>query len=302
MKEEQLLDNTLGILEKDGAAKAYEYILLNKKLLDDYGSQLYNFLYCLSASIGLKDDSLAWIKEAVIDKGYWYRPSVFEDSDLDSIRNEAVFAEYKKISDARYYEASKAASTLCTWKKAKAAKLALVLHGNQQNMFAGREYWQFLKNEGYQIEYVQSRDVDSYMLYRWEESSKPQLDKIIGQIPWDEYKSRALCGFSAGCNEILKTLLSTPVLCEEIILLSPWIPIIDENLEKLAAVIEKVRIRIICGENDHDCLPYAKRLAKEMAKKGADCTLQVIGGLGHSYPSESYCPSTHSNAHKTNSL
>jgi len=160
----------------------------------------------------------------------------------------------------------------------------LVLHGNQQNMTAGREYWQFLKAEGYQVEYVQSRIVDSHMLYRWEDSSEIQLDGVIEKIPWGKYDVRALCGFSAGCNEILKTLSSKPIACEEIVLQSPWIPAIDGSLDGLMLALEKTRIRIICGENDGDCLPYAKRLAKEAGRRGLNCELQVINGLGHEYP------------------
>jgi len=51
--------------------------------------------------------------------------------------------------------------------------------------------------------------------------------------------------------------------CEKIILQSPWIPMIDDNLDRLMAALNKVEIEIICGENDDDCLPYAKKLAEE---------------------------------------
>ena len=116
MTEEDLLDKALEILEESGAAESYRFILANKACAGAHSSQLYNFLYCLGAAIGAKDESLKWMKEAIIGKGYWYRPEVFEDGDLDSVRAEAAFSECKKISDARYNAALKNAAALCTWK------------------------------------------------------------------------------------------------------------------------------------------------------------------------------------------
>ena len=286
MRENQLLDKTLTILSEKGASEAYNYLLTNKGLVTRHSSQLYNFLYCLSAIIGAKDESLSWIREAIIDKGYWYRPDVFQDDDLDLIRNEAAFLECKNISDERYYEELQRTKTLCTWKKIKSTKLALVLHGNQQNMDSDNGYWRYLEKDEYQVEYVQSRTIDSHMLYRWEDDGEIQLDEVIEKLEWEKYSTHALCGFSAGCNEILKTLLNTDIKCEKIILQSPWIPVIDEFLYALLKALSGVSIEIICGENDDDCLPYAKKLADEAIKLGLDCNLQIIIGLGHDFPSE----------------
>ena len=286
MREEQLLDKTLEILRENGASEAYNYLLSNKDLIDEHSGQLYNFLYCLSAVVGAKGESLAWLREAIMDKGYWYRPEVLEDDDLELIRNESGYLECKKISDERYYEALKTTKTLCTWAEIKSEKLALVLHGNQQNIHSDNGYWKRLERCGYQVEYVQSKLIDSHMLYRWEDNEETQLDNIIEGLPWDKYTTRELCGFSAGCNEILKTLLKTGIPCEKIILQSPWIPMIEDSIDGLIKVLTGVGIEIICGENDDDCLPNARKFADEAVKQGLDCKLQIIEGLGHSYPIE----------------
>ena len=283
-KEELLLDETLKILNEDGVTEAYRYLLAQKEHLDDHSSQLYNFLYCLASLAGAKSEALAWLKEAIVEKGYWYRPEVFEDEDLNLIRDCDEFTEYKKISDKKYHQALKESKTLCTWEEVKKDKLALVLHGNQQNMFFGRDYWNFLDGEGYQLEYVQSKTIDSHNLYRWEDEGETQLDEIIFKISWGDYSHTALCGFSAGCNEILKTLLRGDVKCGKIILVCPWIPMIDKYLNELITALKNVKIGIICGGEDEDCLPYAKKLYEEAKEKGLDCDLKVIGGWGHSYP------------------
>lgn len=283
--EEQLLNTTLDVLEECGATEAYQYIIANKGFLEEYSSQVYNFLYCLSALSGLKADALAWIKEAVIEKKYWYRPEVLEDSDLDSIRNEEIFKECRKISDKKYQKALKNTSTLCTWNTFKSNKLALVLHGNQQNISMCQE-WNGMESNGYQVEYVQSKIIDSYKLYRWENDSEIQLNQVVDTIEWGKYDSHILCGFSAGCNEILKTLLHGYIKCEGIIFQSPWMPVIDENIEKIMDILEgnKIWIQLICGKNDKDCSPLAEKFIAKADERKIKCGIEWIEDLGHSYP------------------
>ena len=284
--EEQLLSKAIEILNSNGTIEAYKYLLSQKEHLNDYSSQLYNFLYCLASSTGAKGEALAWLREAIVQKGYWYRPEVFEDEDLDLIRDSEEFLKYKNISDEKYYKALETTNTICTWREKSSDKLALILHGNQQNMFSGRDYWCFLKDEGYQIEYVQSKTIDSYNLYRWEDKGEVQLDKIASEIYWGKYSHTALCGFSAGCNEILKTLAFTDVACDKVILICPWIPVLDENLDEITTALKNktVDIVIVCGENDKDCLPYAKKLHKVAEESGIRCNLEVVKGCGHNYP------------------
>jgi hypothetical protein len=283
MLEDKLLDNTLDILNKNGASAAYTYLLLNKDNVENLSSQAYNFLYCLSAMLNLKSESLAWIREVIIDKEYWYRPEVFDDEDLLCISDEPEFLKYKSISDERYYKAFEKTNTICTLQEINKNKLVLVLHGNQQNIHSCGDFWLYLEKQGYQVEYVQSKTIDSYMLYRWEDEGETQLDKVINKLPWDKYDSHTLCGFSAGCNEILKTLLNSTVKCDKVILHSPWIPIVDTKLDELLQALHNINIEIICGENDEDCLPNAKKLADKVIEQGLKCSLNIVKGLGHSY-------------------
>lgn len=86
----------------------------HKSDLTSCSSQLYNFLYCFSAVAGLKKEALEWLREAIEGKKYWYRPEVFDDSDLDSLRSDSMFQKCKEISDTRYYEELSKAKTVCT--------------------------------------------------------------------------------------------------------------------------------------------------------------------------------------------
>lgn len=54
-----------------------------------------------------------------MEKGLWYRPEVYEDEDLDSIREDDRFKEYSSLSLVRYLEASKTVETEFTWQSTK---------------------------------------------------------------------------------------------------------------------------------------------------------------------------------------
>jgi hypothetical protein len=223
MTENQLLNSTLEILENEGAEQAYTYIVEKKNEVNSYNSQIYNFLYCLAAVCGNREEALSWLEEAIIKNEYWYRPEVFDDSDLESLQGDVRFVNCKFISARRYLEANKTAKTINTWKDVSSPRLLLALHGNQQNIQMCKENWDFMKDYGYQVEYVQSCELDSYDLYRWEDngSGDSQLHEVIQSMEWNRYQQHILSGFSAGCNVILKALTKYDFKFEQIILQSP---------------------------------------------------------------------------------
>jgi len=265
MDENKLLNVTMEILDNQGAELAYSYLIQNQNSVTvSSRSQIYNFLYCLAAASGKKEEAFSWLEEAIVTKGYWYRPEVFNDSDLVTLIGEERFEHYKSISEERYLAAEKTAKTVCTWMSNISDKILLALHGNQQNIQISKTYWEFMKKSGYQVEYIQSCELDSYQLYRWEDNGTGdcQLNKVCNKIGWNNYGTRILCGFSSGCNVILKALSKNEIVCDYIILQSPWIPAVYEELDDILISLKKnnIKILMICGDCDEDCAPLAQIL------------------------------------------
>ncbi|MDA3812099.1 MAG: hypothetical protein PF518_17405 [Spirochaetaceae bacterium] len=188
----------------------------------------------------------------------------------------------KKRSNERYLKALEKAKTVFTWNGIEGNNIITVLHGNQQNNDISKEYWsEFIKID-YQIEYLQ--------LFRWgDEGDGPiQLENAISNIEWDKYSCRILAGFSAGCNTILRALNETKVHCDKIILQSPWIPSFeaepDEIIKKL--IEKKIKVLIICGLNDKDCLSQSLIFESKAKESGLECQAIFTEGLGHEYPND----------------
>ncbi len=287
MNENKLLNQTLELLDKDGNNAAYLFLQENIGKLKNISSQVYNYLYCLAATSNKKSEAIEWLEEAIINNGFWYRPENFSDDDLESLQGNERFEKCKSLSYKRYQEAVNNSNTVCTWKKRERNKLVLILHGNQQNIQVSSQNWDIFTDD-YQVEYIQSKDIDSIELFRWEEDAKEQVTKIIKNIEWIWYDKRLLCGYSSGCNEILKALLSKKIECEYIVLLAPWIPIINDQLDEILNLLKykNIKVFISCGTQDKDCFSLARKFEKSAAENGIDIKKNWSKGLAHDIPKD----------------
>ena len=85
-KENDLLEETLSIAE-NGYAEAYRFLLGEyEKNPENYGPQTLYFLACLAGGACLPEKALEWLRKAILDNGWWYRPEVLEDDDLASLK------------------------------------------------------------------------------------------------------------------------------------------------------------------------------------------------------------------------
>jgi len=288
MNEMQLLNNTIELIGDDGTLEAYNYLVSNISALEVISSQVYNFLYCLAATSEKKEEALDWLEKAVGDNELWYRPEVFEDEDLDTLREEDRFKTYCDLSEERYLNALKDTKTLCTWKNKTHQDIILALHGNQQNNDINKVYWDFLKSDHLQVEYIQSEELDSYQLFRWEDNGlgPDQLHKTLKNIEWDTYEHKILSGFSAGCNTILRTLIEKHVNCDKIIMMAPWMPIVEEQVTEIIETLKTkgIEVLMICGKEDEDCLPQCQLFEKKANELDLEIKTHYIDGLGHDYP------------------
>jgi len=140
------------------------------------------------------------------------------------------------------------------------------------------------------VEYLQSHEIDSYQLYRWEDDGDgpSQVKNALHTIDSSQYTSIILAGFSAGCNTILRAIKEEDVVCDKIILQSPWIPMIENELEDLIDVSLKKEIEIlmVCGQNDEVSLSQCVEFDKSAKEAGLKCRTILVDGLGHEYPND----------------
>lgn len=293
-QEADLLEQVLSIAEAD-YAQAYRFLQdAYEKSPDAYGPQTLYFLACLAGGSGLSEAALGWLRTAIDDNGWWYRPEVLIDDDLEALNSSPAFLSLKAISDARYQKA-RASSKAVFSREAKTAKnLFLAVHGNTQNADIAREDWApvLAKNGCWQLETVQSAEPDGCGTYRWSYDmvSFQPVAGALEAMQAEGYEKIVCGGFSAGCDMLLRTICFTPARCDVLALQSPWIPVLQEHTDALVQALREkhVALRIFCGLEDEDCLPPARQLYAAAKDASLPVTLTTQAHTRHQFPEKPY--------------
>lgn len=293
-KENDVLEETLSIAE-NGYAAAYQFLLEEyEKNPENYGPQTQYFLACLAGGANSPENALEWLRKAILDNGWWYRPEVLEDEDLASLKNNPAFISLKSVSDHRYADALSGTKEVFTWKRKTADNLFLSVHGNTQNGQIARDDWKPLLRETaqWQLETIQSAEPDGYGTYRWSYDmvSYVPVAEAMEQMQNQGYNKIACGGFSAGCDMLLRAIVFTPARCDMLILQSPWIPLLQDHTEALVNALRQknIALNIFCGSEDEDCLPMAKQLYEAAAREGIHVEIVVQEGNRHQFSEEPF--------------
>ena len=293
-KENDVLETTLSIAEK-GYPEAYRFLRnACEESPDSFGPQTFYFLACLAGGANMPETALEWLRKAIQDRCWWYRPEVLEDDDLAALKDDAAFLSLKAISDERYADAFSKSRAIFSWEKKKTDNLFLAIHGNTQNSAQASADWEPIigENGQWQIETVQSAEPDGYGTYRWSYDSTSCLPVVhsMEKVQDQGYHKIACGGFSAGCDMLLRAVTCSPARCDLLILQSPWIPILQEQAEDVVRAIyqKNIELRIFCGAEDEDCLPMAKQLYAVTKQAGCNVTLTVQENIRHQFPAQPY--------------
>ena len=293
-KENDILETTLSIAEK-GYPEAYRFLRnACEESPDSFGPQTFYFLACLAGGANMPGTALEWLRKAIQDRSWWYRPEVLEDDDLAALKNDAAFLSLKAISDDRYGAAVSKSKAIFSWKKKTADNLFLAIHGNTQNGDVARADWEPIVGTcgPWQLETVQSAEPDGYGTYRWsyDNTSCLLVANSLKRVQNQGYHKIACGGFSAGCDMLLRAVAFSPAGCDLLLLQSPWIPVLQEHAEAVVRAISQknIALRIFCGAEDEDCLPLAEQLYAVTKQAGCNVTLTVQENTRHQFPAQLY--------------
>ena len=295
-KESDILERTLSIAE-NGYSEAYDFLLsAYEKDADSFGAgpQTLYFLSCLAGGANMPEESLNWLRKSIKDNGWWYRPEVLEDDDLDVLKENSEFLMLKSVSDARYEDAVRSSKPLFSWKDKTADNLFLAVHGNTQNGRIAREDWTPIvgEDESRQLETIQSGEPDGYGTYRWSYNTDSYLSvaDAVAKVQSMGYQKIVCGGFSSGCDMLLRTVAFTRIRCDLLVLQSPWIPLLNTHAADLVRAIREknIALRIFCGSEDEDCLPLAKQLYKLAKREELDVKFSIQENSRHQFPAKPY--------------
>jgi pimeloyl-ACP methyl ester carboxylesterase len=275
--------------------ESYDLITEQAESPDAIPALVYYFRFSFACRAGLHDLALSLLREAIIDRGFWYSPDHLGDEDLEPLRGLSEFNELVEISAEREGIAARDARSemeivLPGNGGDKRPALVVALHGNQFNIRTTRLNWNGEALSDCLLAFPQSSHAVCTDAYSWvgpgigSEELVSHLDEILTKNHVDRDRT-ILGGFSAGGRVVLHTILKRKVKAKGIILLGPWLPDLV-SLEPLIPNLRSagVRVYLMCGDHDEDCFDSSNRLAELLEENGVSFQHRVVAGMGHSFP------------------
>lgn len=284
-------------LYKDGEyLAAYDLVTRNATMVGGNPAQIFNFRYSFACRSGRPGLAMYILKEAVIDRGFWYSyDNLFSDDDLEPLR---ALPEFRRMADickereVAAKDASRPELTLVLPEgDANEERVVLVaLHGNEESARQAQAQWAAGNESRYMMAFPQSSQVGFTDGHYWNDMEKgvSELMTHVRHIQ-DRFslegKDVVLGGFSAGARVVLHALLEDEVEVGGFVMVAPWLPDLEVLGPRLRSLRRKqVRGFVICGDQDQDCKGPTGRLAQMMEGEGIPHRYMSVPGLDHDLP------------------
>ena len=286
----QLLNETLHCYASKGSLEAYTYIMEHAKGIVGNEAQIYNFKYALASAAGLEEEALHLMKEAIIEKGFWYGYEyLISDDDLKPLHKFEEFHQMVQLCKEREELAKKTERADVKYiESKKKEKLFIAMHGDQENIGIIEPYWKSVLVQNYTLALPQSSKIqfsDGFVwddLHRGKEELKEHYDKLIENRTVEHV---IIGGFSAGARVALYTILQKDIAVDGFIFMAPWLPEVEEWNELLGVLQDKhIKGYIVCGDQDEDCFECTQQFVQLLRDKNIEHKYKIIPNLNHDYP------------------
>jgi predicted esterase len=294
----ELINQAMRLDREGRSSEAYDLITESGKRIVGNPAQILNFRYCIASKLGDKELAFKLMREAIVDRGYWYGYDyLFEDDDLKPLRDSPEFQSLAEICRGREVEAKKNSRPSLKIVRKEGSdpeqpRLLMALHGNGDSVAIIEDYWLPCMRQGYSLAFPQSSQITFWGGYTWADLDKGrrELSQHLGSIQSDipvEPMDMVVAGFSGGARLALLAVMKGDIAPGGLILVAPWLPEIDRWGEEIITIGEKgIKLWIFCGDQDRDCLDGARKLGSILKKAGAQVHLDIIQNLDHDFPED----------------
>ena len=288
------------VLYQEGRFKdAYDLITTEASSSDAIPALVYYLRYSFAARAGMVDLAMDLFKDAVLDKGYWFSNDHLEDDDLEPLRSRPEFQYLAALCRERQDSARKTAVSEMELVLPRSSPInertpmVVAIHGNQLDMHMTKIDWCGRSLSDCLLVFPQSSYAICTGAYSWPDPMagvqevRHHLDLIYQKLIASAEQEVILGGFSAGGRVALHAVLKGTVQAKGIILVGPWLPdmvALEPMLTNL--VRNRVKVYLICGDQDRDCFDSSNKLAEIMSRECVQFRYRMVRGMGHQYPDD----------------
>lgn len=289
---DQLRDELMRRYEAGDYAAALGLVESNELKFPDMSAHTTFWKMCLHSLKGNKDDALSIFRKG-LNGGLWWAEVVFDDTDLDPLRDltefKALVAESKKRWEQEKAEIEREHVLLFPGASVKEPyPLLVVLHGRNGNKESNLEHWEFARGMGWAILSPQSTQPLFPGSYCWDDPTAGIQDILFHlentlKAHGIDRERIVIGGFSQGSGMAIYAALHPETQASGFIGVGTWWADVD-SIASLAEYQKQVRGYFISGKSDHT-LERSREIQAALKANNISLKEEIHTNLGHEFPS-----------------
>ncbi|GAA5023646.1 phospholipase [Actinopolymorpha pittospori] len=260
--------------------------------LPAWRADLAHLAACLLALGGRPEEAYEELRAAFAAGAWWHRRILLEDDDLADLAGIEGFADFVRESQAR---ADAAADTtrppLLRRPEGEPHGLLVTLHGAGEEAEDAATEWAAALDAGCVLLAVDSSQRNTPTYRSWpdpEVAARDIATAVAGLDAADRDLPLVTGGFSAGARPAMRwALAGSPGTPVGFVAVAPAVFPTDLDPALVRAGADRgVPGVILLGEKDDDVGEGAQATYESLRQAGLACRLDVVPGLGHTYPDD----------------
>lgn len=291
MTFQDLIDELFRLYPQGKYAEALEIVEQQSDRFPEQSARTTFWRMCLLSLCGRADDTISVFRQG-LDAGLWWRKDVFNDSDLNTVRDlpefRSLMAESQEKYEAARTEVERDQAVLVPEEPASGSyPLLIALHGRNGNKESNIREWETARRKGWLVLLAQSTQPLFPGSYCWDDPAQGRADllfyyeDICSKYPVDPRRV-VLAGFSQGSGMVIHTTLSGRIAARGFISIASWWNE-PASLVPQTEDAKHVRGYFITGEKDHT-FDTAKEIQKVLQANNIQFAEEAHPDLAHEFP------------------
>lgn len=283
-----LIDELFRLYPQGKYAEALESIEQQADRFPEQSARITFWRMCLLSLSGRVDDTISVFRQG-LDAGLWWRNDVFNDPDLNAVRDlpefQRLIAEsQKKNEEARTQIERDYAFLVPDEPPSGKYPLLIALHGRNGNRHSNLTEWETARQKGWLVLSPQSTQALFPGSYCWDDPAQGIADLLfyqdqISQKYRIDFQRMIIAGFSQGSGTAIYTALKGNLPVRGFIGIGTW----WTDPSEFAFEKKDVRGYFITGEKDHT-LDCAREIQDTLRRHGVQFLEEIHPELGHEFP------------------
>jgi predicted esterase len=284
----ELTNQMVTLYHQDRKEEALRLIEQHQYAFPEQAARLTFWRMCFLSLTGRVDDTLSVFRQG-LDAGLWWHKELFNDPDLNAVRDLPEFQRLMAVSQEKYEEMQgmierEYAVLLPEPPLSGKYPLLITLHGRNGNKESDLAQWELARQRGWLVLLAQSTQPVFQGAHHWDNTSRGVEDLLfyyeqVSQKYKIDPQRIVIAGFSQGSGMAIYTAVRGHLPVRGFIGIGTW----WADASELVGENKNLRGYFITGEKDHT-LDRAREIQAVLRDNDVPFSKEVHADLGHEFP------------------